>query len=54
MSSNPQYRFSRQSHHFGQGQTPTFWQRSHIDPWLTLLLLTVCCIGLTILYSAAA
>ena len=53
MSSNPQYRFSRQSHHFGQGHAPTLWQRIHIDPWLTLLLLTVCCIGLTILYSAA-
>ena len=53
MSSNPQYRFSRQSHHLGQGHAPTFWQRTHIDPWLTLLLLTVCCIGLTILYSAA-
>ena len=54
MSSNPQYRFSRQSHHLGQGHAPTLWQRIHIDPWLTLLLLTVCCIGLTILYSAAS
>lgn len=53
MSSNPQYRFSRQSHHLGQGHAPTLWQRIHIDPWLTLLLLTVCCIGLTILYSAS-
>lgn len=37
----------------GQGHAPTLWQRIHIDPWLTLLLLTVCCIGLTILYSAS-
>ena len=54
MPSNLQYRFSRQSHHFGRGRAPTLWQRIHIDPWLTLLLLTVCCIGLTILYSAAS
>ncbi len=53
MSINPQYRFSRQSHHLGQRQEPTLWQRIHIDPWLTLLLLTICCIGLTILYSAS-
>lgn len=53
MSSSPQYRFSRQSHHLGQHNEPTLWQRIHIDPWLTLLLLTVCCIGLTILYSAS-
>ena len=53
MSSSPQYRFSRQSHHFGQGQEPTIWQRIHVDPWITLLLLTICCIGLTILYSAS-
>ncbi len=53
MSSNPQYRFSRQSHHISQRHEPTLWQRIHIDPWLTLLLLTVCCIGITILYSAS-
>lgn len=53
MSSNLQYRFSRQSHHFGKHSQPTLWQRVHVDPWLTLLLLTVCCIGLTILYSAS-
>ena len=53
MSFNPQYRFSRQSHHFSQRHEPTLWQRIHIDPWLTLLLLTICCIGLTILYSAS-
>lgn len=53
MSSSPQYRFSRQSHHLGQRHEPTLWQRIHIDPWLTLLLLTICCIGLTILYSAS-
>ena len=53
MSISPQYRFSRQSHHLGQRSEATLWQRIHIDPWLTLLLLTVCCIGLTILYSAS-
>lgn len=53
MSSNLQYRFSRQSHHLAQSHTLTLWQRIHVDPWLTLMLLTVCCIGLTILYSAA-
>lgn len=53
MSSNTQYRFSRQSHHFGQHHEPTIWQRVHIDPWLSLLLMTVCFIGLTILYSAS-
>ena len=53
MSSNLQYRFSRQSHHLGQRHEPNIWQRIHIDPWLTLLLLALCCIGLTILYSAS-
>lgn len=53
MSTNQQYRFSRQSHHLGHDFAPTLWQRIHIDPWLTLLLLTICFIGLTILYSAS-
>lgn len=53
MSFNPQYRFSRQSHHFGQQNERTIWQNIHIDPWLTVLLLLICCIGLTILYSAS-
>lgn len=53
MPSSLQYRFSRQSHHFGQAPQSSLWQRIHIDPWLTLLLLTICCIGLTILYSAS-
>ncbi|WP_350557669.1 rod shape-determining protein RodA [Psychrobacter sp. CAL346-MNA-CIBAN-0220] len=53
MSFNPQYRFSRHSHHLDPHNVPTLWQRIHIDPWLTLLLLTICCIGLTILYSAS-
>lgn len=53
MSFNPQYRFSRQSHHFGQQNDRTIWQNIHIDPWLTVLLLLICCIGLTILYSAS-
>jgi len=53
MSSNQQYRFSRQSHHLGRDFEPKFWERTHIDPWITLLLLTICFIGLTILYSAS-
>lgn len=47
------YRFSRQSHHMGRDLLPNIWQRVHIDPWLFLLLITVCFIGLTILYSAS-
>lgn len=53
MPSQQQYRFSRQSHHFGRDFEPSIWQKIHIDPWLTLLLLTICFIGLTILYSAS-
>ncbi|MDO5768446.1 MAG: rod shape-determining protein RodA [Psychrobacter sp.] len=53
MSSNQQYRFSRQSHHLGRDFEPSIWHRIHIDPWLMLLLLTICFIGLTILYSAS-
>ncbi len=49
---NP-YRFSRQSHHLGRDILPSLWQRVHIDPWLLLLLVAVCFIGLTILYSAS-
>jgi len=30
------------------------WQRWHIDPWLMLLLLALCLLGLTVLYSASA
>lgn len=53
MSTSRQYRFSRQSHHFGRDHEPVIWQRIHIDPWLTLLLLTICFIGLSILFSAS-
>ncbi|WP_019673822.1 rod shape-determining protein RodA [Psychrobacter lutiphocae] len=53
MSKQQQYRFSRQTHHFGRDDTPSIWERIHIDPWLMLLLLTVCFIGLAILYSAS-
>lgn len=55
MSQTPtsRYRFSRQSHHFGQDLMPNLWQRIHIDPWLLLLLITICFLGLTILYSAS-
>lgn len=47
------HRFSRQSHHLGQDLTTSIWQRIHIDPWLLLLLIAICFIGLTILYSAS-
>ncbi|PNK61385.1 rod shape-determining protein RodA [Psychrobacter sp. FDAARGOS_221] len=53
MSKQQQYRFSRQTHHFGRDDNPSIWERIHIDPWLMLLLLTVCFIGLAILYSAS-
>ena len=49
-----QYRFSRQSHHFvGRDLEPSVWQRIHIDPWLTLILFSICFVGLTVLYSAS-
>lgn len=49
-----QYRFSRHSHHFvGRDLEPTIWQRLHIDPWLGMLLISICFIGLTVLYSAS-
>lgn len=51
--SGSQYRFSRSSHHLGRDLTPNIWQRIHIDPWLLLLLMALCFIGLTILYSAS-
>ncbi len=52
---NPRYRyrFSRQSHHLGRDVVPPIWQRLHIDPWLLLLLISICFIGLAILYSAS-
>ncbi len=53
MSSPKQYRFSRQSHHLGRDAEASIWQRIHIDPWLLLLLIAICFIGLTILYSAS-
>lgn len=34
--------------------TSGWWQRWHIDPWLMLLLLALCLLGLTVLYSASA
>ena len=54
MSSSSQYRLSRQSSYTDPFPEATLWQRLHIDPWTMLLLLTTCCIGLTILYSASA
>ena len=40
---NHQYRFSRQSSHFvSRDLEPNIWQRLHIDPWLLLLLLSIC------------
>lgn len=48
-----QYRFSRQTHHFGSDSQPSIWQRFHIDPWLLLLLIITSLFGLAILYSAS-
>lgn len=48
-----QYRFSRQTHHFGRDDRVSIWEKIHIDPWLMLLLLTLTFIGLAILYSAS-
>ncbi len=53
MPTHHQYRFSRRSHHFGSDLEPSIWNKVHIDPWLVLLLMTICFIGLTILYSAS-
>lgn len=53
MSKQQQYRFSRQTHHFGRDDSISIWERIHIDPWLMLLLLTISFIGLAILYSAS-
>lgn len=53
MSNQYRYRFSRQSHHLGRDLEPSIWQRVHIDPWLLLLLITICLISLTVLYSAS-
>ncbi|WP_296404157.1 rod shape-determining protein RodA [Psychrobacter sp.] len=53
MSKQQQYRFSRQTHHFGRDHSISIWERIHIDPWLMLLLLTISFIGLAILYSAS-
>ncbi|MDO5650714.1 MAG: rod shape-determining protein RodA [Moraxella sp.] len=48
-----QYRFSRQSHHLGRDLQTNFWYKIHLDPWLFLILITICFVGLTILYSAS-
>lgn len=53
MSKQQQYRFSRQTHHFGRDDNVSIWEKIHIDPWLMLLLLTLTFIGLAILYSAS-
>ncbi len=53
MSKQQQYRFSRQTHHFGRDDSISIWEHIHIDPWLMLLLLTLSFIGLAILYSAS-
>jgi rod shape determining protein RodA len=34
-------------------ETRTFWQRIHIDPWIVVMLLLLCAIGLGVLYSAS-
>jgi len=38
------------AHHFGKARG--IWQRIHIDPILLLMLLTLCAVGLYVLYSA--
>lgn len=55
MSISPrQYRFSRQTHHFGDDSHVSLWQRFHVDPWLLLLLMVTAVFGLSILYSASS
>lgn len=55
MSISPrQYRFSRQTHHFGNDSHASLWQRFHVDPWLLLLLMVTALFGLSILYSASS
>ncbi len=49
-----QFRFSRQSNHFGTDSQSGFWQKVHLDPWLLMLLFTTALSGLAILYSASA
>lgn len=49
-----QFRFSRQSNHFGKDTLPSFWQKVHLDPWLLMLLFVTALSGLAILYSASA
>ena len=56
MSPNSQYKFLRQSLRDGLSQydTPSIWNRFHIDPWLCLFLFLNALLGLTALYSASA
>lgn len=56
MTDTPQYRFLRYAPRDGSNMqlTPSRWERVHIDPWLTGLLLLLASLGLVVLYSASA
>jgi rod shape determining protein RodA len=56
MADNPQYRFLRYAPRDGTTMQirTSRWERLHIDPWLTGLLILTACLGLVILYSASA
>lgn len=56
MADNPQYRFLRYAPRDGSTMQikPTRWERLHIDPWLTGLLILTASLGLVVLYSASA
>lgn len=48
-----QSRFSRQNNHFGRDFHTDIWSKVHIDPWLFLILLSLCLVGMFVLYSAS-
>lgn len=56
MSNNPQYRFLRYAPRDGSTMQIKLsrWEKMHIDPWLTSLLVATICLGLVVLYSASA
>ncbi len=56
MTENPQYRFLRYAPRDGSTMQikPSRWERMHIDPWLTGLLVLTASLGLVVLYSASA
>lgn len=56
MAESPQYRFLRYAPRDGSTMQikPSRWERMHIDPWLTGLLILTAGLGLVVLYSASA